>query len=345
MTQKEIKEIYGYYIATAKLKGSDESYYVVRNPYRGYSGVKHLGREDAKMELNGIIAQNPEKIPQMPKPVSFDTETYSEKSSEDLRELYRKELEVSVEDSEVVVLLSNEVYRDVFTRASRNGEMLVTCESPKEVAQLLAMVPISQNQSPLAGVTGFKRIPSTIWKNAKIFQFNDEGLVGYYSTDKSTIETVKFTRFLTLVKRVTTPKEKEGKNQYKEQKKPFHQSYDMKSTSVRRGNIYHCNLGSTVGSEQGGNRFVLVVQNDLGNRNSPTTIIAPLTSKLKRADLKTHVNVNDRCFPKGCSVVLLEQIRTVDSSRLDNYVGKLSKETMRNVDIALMVSWTCKQFQ
>lgn len=108
---------------------------------------------------------------------------------------------------------------------------------------------------------------------------------------------------------------------------------------VRKGEIYYAELSGTVGSEQGGVRPVLIIQNDVGNRNSPTTIIAPLTTKLGKAVLPTHIAVDKACGLSEKSIVLLEQIRTIDKCRLRDYVGTVESETMNEVDASIEVSF------
>lgn len=89
-----------------------------------------------------------------------------------------------------------------------------------------------------------------------------------------------------------------------------------KALPIRRGDIYYADLGSGVGSEQGGIRPVLIVQNNMGNRHAPTVIIAPLTSQIKSNNQPTHVHLSTQCGLKTKSVVLTEHIRTVDKSTL-----------------------------
>lgn len=108
---------------------------------------------------------------------------------------------------------------------------------------------------------------------------------------------------------------------------------------IRRGDIFFANLNPVIGSEQGGTRPVLILQNDIGNKHSPTTIIAAVTSRIKKARLPTHVEL-----PKELSkldrdsVILLEQLRTIDRSRLKERVSHLDEETMLKVDAALAIS-------
>ncbi len=96
-------------------------------------------------------------------------------------------------------------------------------------------------------------------------------------------------------------------------------------------------MSPVVGSEQGGIRPVLVIQNDIGNKFSPTTIVAAITSRQNKANLPTHIEITEDVFEKN-SIVLLEQIRTVDKRRLKEYVGKLDNGTMERVDKAISIS-------
>ncbi len=108
---------------------------------------------------------------------------------------------------------------------------------------------------------------------------------------------------------------------------------------VRRGDIFYADLSPVVGSEQGGTRPVLILQNDIGNQYSPTTIVAAITSKIAKAKLPTHVEMP--AGPGGLekdSVILLEQIRTIDKSRLMEKVTSLSRETMLKVNHAVEIS-------
>ena len=109
---------------------------------------------------------------------------------------------------------------------------------------------------------------------------------------------------------------------------------------VKRGDIYFADLSPVVGSEQGGMRPVLIVQNDTGNRHSPTVIAAAITSQLGKARLPTHIELSgQRCGLSRDSVILLEQIRTIDKSRLRERMGKLDDATMSRVDNAISVSF------
>lgn len=108
---------------------------------------------------------------------------------------------------------------------------------------------------------------------------------------------------------------------------------------VKRGDIYYADLSPVVGSEQGGIRPVLIIQNDVGNRYSPTVICAAITSRMNKAKLPTHIEIDSRrCQIMKDSVILLEQIRTIDKQRLKDMIGHLNKERMRSVDEAIRVS-------
>ncbi len=109
---------------------------------------------------------------------------------------------------------------------------------------------------------------------------------------------------------------------------------------VKRGDIYYADLSPVVGSEQGGMRPVLIVQNDTGNRHSPTVIAAAITSQTGKARLPTHIELSGRSVGLNRdSVILLEQIRTIDKSRLREKMGKLDEGTMNEVNNALAVSF------
>ena len=110
--------------------------------------------------------------------------------------------------------------------------------------------------------------------------------------------------------------------------------------NVRRGDIYYADLSPVVGSEQGGTRPVLIVQNDTGNRHSPTVIAAAITSQLGKARLPTHIRVpGPEVGLAKDSVILLEQIRTLDKRRLREHMGRLTEEQMGRVNEALAVSF------
>jgi mRNA interferase MazF len=108
---------------------------------------------------------------------------------------------------------------------------------------------------------------------------------------------------------------------------------------ICRGEIYYADLSPVVGSEQGGIRPVLVIQNDVGNKFSPTVIIAAITSQLTKAKLPTHIELSkEKCNLIKDSVVLLEQIRTLDKRRLKEKVCVLDDLIMQQVDVAMMIS-------
>ncbi|MBR2912410.1 MAG: type II toxin-antitoxin system PemK/MazF family toxin [Oscillospiraceae bacterium] len=110
--------------------------------------------------------------------------------------------------------------------------------------------------------------------------------------------------------------------------------------SVKRGEIYYADLSPVVGSEQGGIRPVLIVQNDVGNRHSPTVIAAAITSRMDKAKLPTHISLEaDSCGLQKDSIVLLEQIRTIDKKRLKDKMGSLDNAAMNRVDNALSISF------
>lgn len=109
---------------------------------------------------------------------------------------------------------------------------------------------------------------------------------------------------------------------------------------VRRGDIYYADLSPVVGSEQGGIRPVLIIQNDIGNRHSPTVICAAITSRMNKAKLPTHVEIDARRYRiVKNSVVLLEQIRTIDKQRLRELVCHVDQQLMKKIDEALKVSF------
>ena len=108
---------------------------------------------------------------------------------------------------------------------------------------------------------------------------------------------------------------------------------------VKRGDIYYADLSPVIGSEQGGIRPVLVVQNDVGNKFSPTVIAAAITSQRYKTNLPTHIRVNaDGCGLAKDSIVLLEQVRTLDKKRLKEKMGTLDGDDMGRVNRALSVS-------
>jgi len=108
---------------------------------------------------------------------------------------------------------------------------------------------------------------------------------------------------------------------------------------MRRGDVYYADLRPVVGSEQGGVRPVLIIQNDIGNRHSPTIICAAITSRMNKAKLPTHIELQaERHHLVKDSVILLEQLRTIDKKRLKDKICHLDSEIMKEVDKALLIS-------
>lgn len=106
--------------------------------------------------------------------------------------------------------------------------------------------------------------------------------------------------------------------------------------SIKRGDIYYADLNPVIGSEQGGVRPVLIIQNNVGNACSSTLIVAAITSKMHKLEIPTHILIDDELDKE--SVVLLEQLRTVDRVRLKKYITTLSDETMKAIDKGLIIS-------
>lgn len=111
-----------------------------------------------------------------------------------------------------------------------------------------------------------------------------------------------------------------------------------KMEQIKRGEIYYANLCPIVGSEQGGIRPVVILQNNKGNLHSRTTIVAAITGELDKPNLPTHVIFKSDCMKKE-SMVLLEQIRTIDKSRLGRFVGTMDSKTMKRIDKAILISF------
>ena len=111
-------------------------------------------------------------------------------------------------------------------------------------------------------------------------------------------------------------------------------------TNVKRGDIFYADLSPVVGSEQGGTRPVLVVQNDVGNKYSPTVIAAAITSRINKAKLPTHIEIDAARYGLSKdSVILLEQVRTIDKKRLREKIGRLDDVQMVKVNDALSISF------
>lgn len=108
---------------------------------------------------------------------------------------------------------------------------------------------------------------------------------------------------------------------------------------IKRGDLYYADLSPVLGSEQGGIRPVLIIQNDVGNKYSPTVIVAAITSQINKARIPTHIELSAEKYglPKD-SVVLLEQLRTLDKRRLQEKIGKLDDYKMAYIDNALLIS-------
>ena len=114
----------------------------------------------------------------------------------------------------------------------------------------------------------------------------------------------------------------------------------MDTNVVKRGDVFSADLSPVVGSEQGGTRPVLIVQNDTGNKHSPTVIAAAITSQTGKAKLPTHINIAGASAGLAKdSVVLLEQIRTIDKRRLREHMGRLDRDSMNKIDTAIAVSF------
>lgn len=110
--------------------------------------------------------------------------------------------------------------------------------------------------------------------------------------------------------------------------------------TIKRGEVFYADLSPVVGSEQGGVRPVLIVQNDVGNRHSPTVIAAAITSQTDKNRMPTHISISGQnCGLQRDSVVLLEQVRTIDKRRLREKMGSVDRQSMREIDQALQVSF------
>ena len=115
------------------------------------------------------------------------------------------------------------------------------------------------------------------------------------------------------------------------------------NNSICKGDLYYADLGETVGSEQSGCRPVLIIQNNVGNRYSPTVIVSPLTKQYKKMMQPTHVALGRRFGLTEDSVALHEQIRTIDRLRLRRYIGTVDSETMDQIDRAITISFGLKE--
>jgi len=107
---------------------------------------------------------------------------------------------------------------------------------------------------------------------------------------------------------------------------------------MRRGDIYYADLNPVIGSEQGNNRPVIIVGNNTGNKHSPIVIVTPITGRLNKNPLPTHVLIPKACGLEHDSLALTEQVRAIDRSRLGNHIGRAGKNAMKQVDMALSLS-------
>ncbi len=110
----------------------------------------------------------------------------------------------------------------------------------------------------------------------------------------------------------------------------------MIKSDIKKGDIYYASLNPTIGSEQKGERPVVVLQNNLANKHSPTIIIAPITTVIKKSYLPTHIIIYKNNFLKKDSTILIEQIRVIDKSRITVYLGKLTEYQIQKIDKALI---------
>ena len=117
-----------------------------------------------------------------------------------------------------------------------------------------------------------------------------------------------------------------------------------KDWTYRRGDIYYADLNPVCGSEQGGKRPVVVIQNDMGNTHAPTLIVATITTKADKRKFPTHYLVKENAAFDEPSTIMLEQLRTIDKNRVLGYVGKIPPKEMLNVDKALMLSLALQQY-
>lgn len=111
---------------------------------------------------------------------------------------------------------------------------------------------------------------------------------------------------------------------------------------IKRGQIYYADLSPVIGSEQGGYRPVLIIQNDVGNKYSPTIIAAIITTRKTKANLPTHIWLNAECGLPKESMVECEQVRTLDKKRLKEFKGTVSKEVMKEIDMGLKISFNLR---
>ena len=134
-------------------------------------------------------------------------------------------------------------------------------------------------------------------------------------------------------------KEKKDNNNQKQDIKKIDQKQSREKITILRGDLFYADLSPVIGSEQGGVRPVVIIQNYIGNKFSPTTIVAAITSVKNKSSMPTHVNVGKDVggLPKD-SVILLEQIRTIDKRRLREKIGRMTDSKMKEIDKALGIS-------
>lgn len=158
--------------------------------------------------------------------------------------------------------------------------------------------------------------------NKQIYHFNNNNKNNKNNKQNKNNKNIKDTQEI-IQKREFEPKKKDSKD----------------DKSITRGDLVYADLSPVIGSEQGGVRPVLVIQNDVGNKFSPTTIVAAITSVKNKSNLPTHVKVGDKnCGLPKESVVLMEQIRTIDKKRLKDKIGRLPDELLKKIDDALRIS-------
>lgn len=116
----------------------------------------------------------------------------------------------------------------------------------------------------------------------------------------------------------------------------------MKDSYIKRGDVFYANLNPVIGSEQKGERPVVVVQNNLANKHSPTLIIVPITAVIKKDYLPTHILLKKNYFLKYTSMILVEQIRVIDKIRLKAYLGRLDNNEMKKIDNAIIQALSLK---
>lgn len=118
----------------------------------------------------------------------------------------------------------------------------------------------------------------------------------------------------------------------------------LENFEIKKGNIYYAMLDPVIGSEQGGKRPVVILQNNVANKYSPTLIVAPITTIIKKHYLPTHIIIKKNDFLKKNSTILIEQSRVIDKSRLITFLGKLSINQVQLIDIALISAFDINQY-